>query len=207
MLIILPKPKSTGLMSVEEAIAKRRSIRRWEKYTLKLDELSQLLWAVQGITEESYGFRAAPSAGATYPLEVYVIIGENGVEGLKPGVYHYLPKKHALKLHIEGDIRDKLESACLGQSWVGTASVIFVITAELERTTRAYGKRGIRYVYYEVGHAAQNLYLQATALGLGTVAIGAYHDGEVKSLLKLPKNIEPLYILPVGKPSRVSPWP
>ncbi len=207
MLVILPKPKSTGLMSVEEAIAKRRSIRRWEKYTLKLEELSQLLWAVQGITEESYGFRAAPSAGATYPLEIYIVVGENGVEGLKAGVYHYLPERHAIELHLEGDIRDKLEEACLGQTWVGSAPVIFVIAAELERTTRVYGRRGVRYVYYEVGHAAQNLYLQATALGLGTVAIGAYRDDEVKEILKIPKNIEPLYILPVGKPSKVRPWP
>ena len=146
------------------------------------------------------GFRAAPSAGALYPLEVYVVIGKGGVVGLEPGIYHYNPHTHALELIKEGDYRDELCAACLGQPWVGKAPVSIVITAIYERTMVKYGKRGIRYVHIEVGHVGQNVYLQAVALGLGTVAVGAFYDEEVRKVLGVSENEHPLYVMPVGVP-------
>ena len=195
----LEKPFLTGFMSVEEAIAKRRSIRDYSKDPLTFQELSQLLWAAQGITDLNTGFRAAPSAGATYPLEVYVVIGDKGVSGLEAGIYHYNPLTNELKLIVKGDFRNELSSAALEQRWVKTAPVNIVLTAVYERTTRVYGDRGIRYVHMEVGHVSENIYLQATALGLGTVAVGAFNDELVQKILNLPKDRKPLYIMPVGR--------
>ncbi len=195
----LEKPFLTGFMSVEEAIAKRRSIRDYSKDPLTFQELSQLLWAAQGITDLKTGFRAAPSAGATYPLEVYVVIGSEGVSGLEAGIYHYNPLTNELKLIVKGDFRNELSSAALGQRWVKTAPINIVLTAVYERTTRVYGDRGIRYVHMEVGHVSENIYLQATALGLGTVAVGAFNDELVQKILNLPKERKPLYIMPVGR--------
>ena len=196
----LPPPRGKGPVSVEEAIAKRRSTREYSREPLSLGELSQLLWSVQGVTDPARRLRAAPSAGATFPLEVYAVVGERGVEGLRAGVYRYDPGTHSLELVVEGDLRRGLASAALGQEWVEEAPVNIVITAIYERTTWRYGERGIRYVHMEVGHAGQNLYLQATALGLGTVAVGAFYDEEVRGVLKLPGDRRPLYIMPVGRP-------
>lgn len=204
VIIELPFPKFKGVLTVEEAIWLRRSIREFEDKPLTIDQLSQILWAAQGISYPPDEFRTAPSAGATYPLEVYVVIGENGVEGLKAGIYHYLPKRHAIELRIEGDFRERLYRACLFQSWVLKAPVNIVITAVYRRTTRIYGERGIRYVHFEVGHVGQNIYLQATALGLGTVAIGAFYDEEIKKILRIEKDEEPLYVFPIGVPKY---WP
>jgi len=198
--ILLPYPKLKGNMSVEEAIAFRRSIREYKDEPLTISQLSQLLWAAQGITETRWGFRAAPSAGATYPLEVYVVIGENGVKELNPGVYKYLPHEHAIVLVKEGDVREELYKAALNQEWVLKAPITIVITAVYERTTSRYGERGIRYVHMEVGHVGQNIYLQATALGLGTVVVGAFYDEEVRRIINAPENEHPLYLVPVGKP-------
>ncbi|WP_430515103.1 SagB/ThcOx family dehydrogenase [Pyrococcus woesei] len=191
--IILPPPKTEGTVSVEEAIAKRRSIRTYKNDPLKIEELGQLLWAAQGITHEDK--RAAPSAGATYPFEIFVIVGN--VEGLKPGIYHYNPFEHSLTLIKEGDFRKELQEAALGQEWVGNAAIDIVLVAFYERTTKYYGERGVRYVHMEAGHIGQNIYLQATALGLGTVAVGAFHDEEVARILGT--NGAPLYIFPVGR--------
>ncbi|WP_457750552.1 SagB/ThcOx family dehydrogenase [Thermococcus sp.] len=193
-LILLPEPRRTGEMSVEEAIAERRSIRSYRDEPLTLSELSQLLWAAQGITS-SNGYRSAPSAGPTYPFEVYVVVGK--VTGMSPGVYHYIPEKHALELVRSGDFRGALQDACLGQEWVGKAAVDIVLVAFYERTTKVYGERGIRYVHMEAGHIGQNIYLQATALGLGTVAIGAFDDNAVAEILGT--NGDPLYVFPVGR--------
>jgi len=198
--ILLPYPKLKGNMSVEEAIAFRRSIREYKDEPLTISQLSQLLWAAQGITETRWGFRAAPSAGATYPLEIYVVVGENGVKGLKPGVYKYLPHEHVIILVKEGDIREELYKAALNQEWVLKAPITIVITAVYERTTSRYGERGIRYVHMEVGHVGQNIYLQATALGLGTVVVGAFYDEEVRRIINASENEHPLYLVPVGKP-------
>ncbi|WP_048159794.1 SagB/ThcOx family dehydrogenase [Thermococcus barophilus] len=194
--VMLPEPELKGEMSVEEAIAKRRSIRYYKDRPLTLKQLSQLLWAAQGITEEKKKFRAAPSAGATYPFEIYVVVGY--VEGLKPGVYHYDPFNHSLTLIKEGDYRTELQKAALNQQWVGKAAVDIVLVAFYERTTKYYGERGYRYVYMEAGHIGQNIYLQAVALGLGTVAVGAFHDKEVAKIIGTDGN--PIYIFPVGVP-------
>ena len=194
--IELPEPVYESSMSIEEALLARRSIRAYSEEGLSLNEASQLLWAAQGQTHPS-GYRTAPSAGALYPLEVYLVVGR--VEDLSAGVYQYLPAEHALVQILEGDIRSSLASAALGQSAVEDAPVSLVITAVFERTTQKYGERGERYVYMETGSAAQNVYLQAESLGLGTVFIGAFQEERVGQLLGIPENEVPLCIMPVGR--------
>ena len=193
--IPLPTATSDQEMSVAEALEQRRSTRDFSRDGLVLEEVSQLLWAAQGKTS-GRGFRTAPSAGALYPLELYVVAGD--VAGLSPGVYRYRPQKHDLVLVATGDYRKGLASAALGQDWVRRAPAILVITGVYERTMSKYGQRGRRYVHMEVGHAAQNVYLQATAQGLGTVMVGAFDDKEVGDALSLPADHEPLGLLPVG---------
>ncbi|MEM2921380.1 MAG: SagB/ThcOx family dehydrogenase [Candidatus Bathyarchaeia archaeon] len=192
----LASPRLQSSVSVEEALLKRRSIREYTGERLNLQEVSQLLWAAQGITDPK-GFRTAPSAGALYPLEVYLVVGD--VENLATGVYKYKPLEHEIIKVLEGDKRRELAEAAIGQISVREAAIDIVVTAVYERTTVKYGDRGIRYVHMEVGHAAQNLCLQATAMGLGTVTVGAFHDEEVKEILNLPEDEQPLYIIPVGK--------
>ncbi|ASJ15817.1 nitroreductase [Thermococcus chitonophagus] len=194
-IIKLPEPRLKGDMSVEEAIAKRRSIRKYRNELLTLQELSQLLWAAQGITEPNRKFRAAPSAGATYPFEVYVVVGK--VKGLEPGIYHYDPFSHSIRLVKRGDFRKALQKAALNQAWVGSAAIDIVLVAYYERTTKYYGERGKMYVHMEAGHIGQNIYLQATALNLGTVAVGAFYEDQVAEILGV--DGVPLYIFPVGK--------
>ena len=191
----LPKPELKGQMSVEEAISSRRSVRDFKREPLSMAQLSQILWAAQGITGRGW-LKAAPSAGALYPLEIYAVVG--AVEGLETGVYHYDPNNHSIKREVEGDLRRKLDSAALEQEPVSAAPVDIVFTAIYERTARKYGERATRYVHIEVGHAAQNVYLQAEAMGLGTVMIGAFYDDRVKETLGL-KEAEPLAIMPVGR--------
>jgi len=140
-----------------------------------------------------------PSAGATYPLEIFAVCGDNGVERINSGIYHYDMNNHTLRLHHAGDVRLELMRAALGQEYIYEPPVDIVICAVYERTMQRYGSRGERYVHTEVGHAGQNIYLQATALGLGTVAIGAFHDEAVREALRLDKQFRPLYIMPVGK--------
>ena len=196
-VIQLPAPSLTGEVSVEEAIASRRSIRSYADSPLTLQEFSQLLWAAQGITDPVRGFRSAPSAGATYPLTVFAAVSEGGVLGLEPGIYEYLPELHGLRLVRRGDFSEELAEAALGQAWVREAPVCLVIAADYSRTTRVYGERGVRYVHMEAGHVGENIYLQATAMGLGTVAVGAFHDDEVAEILQA--GLSPLYIFPVGR--------
>ena len=193
--IPLPEAGSGQEMSVEEALEQRRSIREFSREGLLLEDVSQLLWAAQGITGRR-GYRAAPSAGGLYPLELYVVAGD--VEGLSPGVYRYRPKKHDLVLVASGDQRKPLASAALGQGWVRQAPAVLVITGVYERTMTKYGQRGRRYVHMEVGHAAQNIYLKATAQRLGTVMVGAFDDEEVQEVLGLPAAHEPLGLMPIG---------
>lgn len=195
----LPTPETRGALSVEEAIQGRRSERSFRGIALTQAQLSQLVWSAQGITDPARVrriLRAAPSAGAQYPLDVYVVVG--GVEGLKAGVYHYSPHEHSLRLVLEGDVRRPLAGACLGQMFIAAAPVSFVISAEYRRITDRYGDRGVRYTHMEVGHVGQNLHLQAESLGLGTVVVGAFRDAEVARLLRLPRGHEPLYVMPVG---------
>lgn len=196
----LPPPKTVGTMSVEEAISRRRSTRSFTDEPLSLQDVSQLLWAAQGITDPVKNFRAAPSAGATYPLEIYVVVSKDGVEGLACGIYHYDPREHRLIRMLGSDLRSGLAEAALGQSSVKEAPISIVVTAVYERTTSKYGERGVRYVHMEAGHVGQNLYLQSTALGLGMVTVGAFYDDQVQKLLQLPEDQKPLYIIPVGHP-------
>lgn len=192
----LPEPSYKSPVSIEEAILVRRSIREYADKPLTLKQLSQILWAAQGITERRWGFRTAPSAGATYPLEVYVMVKGGGVEGLDPGIYHYLPGPHEIELVRPGDYSRGLMRAALGQEWVLEAAVNLVINAVHERTTERYGERGYRYVYMEVGHVGQNVYLQCVSLGLACVVIGAFYDDDVKRIVGGVG--EPLYLIPVG---------
>ena len=192
----LPKPRYDSEISLEQSLLQRRSVRNYAEQALTLQEVSQLLWAAQGITDTE-GLRTAPSAGALYPLEVYVVVGD--VQSLSPGVYRYEPDGHQLVKTIDGDKRASLAGAALGQGCVKEGAVAFVFTGVYERTTGKYGDRGIRYVHIEVGHAAQNLCLQATAMGLGSVTVGAFSDEQVTRLLNLPEEEQPLYIIPVGR--------
>ena len=194
--IMLPEPRTTGEISIEEAILHRRSVRQYTKEGITLNDLSQLLWAAQGITSEE-GFRTAPSAGALYPLEVYVVAG--GVDGLSDGVYRYRAEGHTLQRICDGDLRENLSECALKQTQITDAAVDIVFAAVFNRTTAKYGERGVRYVYIEAGHAAQNVYLQAEALGLGVCAVGAFYEQEVSELLALPDDETPIYILTIGK--------
>ena len=190
----LPSPTIEGKVSVEEAIKKRRSVRAFKDQPLSINQISQLLWAAQGITDTRQGFsyRAAPSAGALYPLEIYVVS--------KEGVFHYVPSEHKLVQLKEGDVRKNLSDAALGQSPIYSAPLNIVITALYEKTTIKYGERGIRYVHIETGHSAENIQLQAVALGLVSVPIGAFYDNKVASVIGCLKEEVPLYIIPIGKP-------
>ena len=196
VLISLPESSHESNFSIEEALLKRRSTREYSGDPLTLDEISQILWSAQGITHENR-LRTAPSAGGLYPLELYVVVGD--VEGLEAGIYHYMPIENNLLKTVDGDRRSDIADAALGQDWVEKAAINIVITAIYERTTGKYDDRGIRYVHIEVGHAAQNICLQATALNLGVVTVGAFHDEKVVQILHLNPEEKPLYIIPIGK--------
>ena len=198
--IYLPSPHQKGNLSLEEAIVQRRSTRDFTSESISQSQLSQILWAAQGISDASWRYRTVPSAGATYPLEVFVVCGGKGIEGLLDGIYRYNINNHSLIQHHEGDVRPALARASLDQEFIYEAPVDVVICAIYERTLGRYGARGERYVHMEVGHAGQNIYLQATALGLATVAIGAFHGEQVKHALRLGKQYKPLYIMPLGRP-------
>lgn len=191
----LPEPRLESEVSLEEALLKRRSEREYADSPLTLENISQLLWSAQGITDPR-GFRTAPSAGGLYPLELYLVVGN--VENLSVGVYKYKPDTHELVKISDSDVREQLAIAS-GQSWVKEGAVNIVIAAVYERTTQKYGDKGIRYVHMEAGHAAQNIYLQATVLDLGMVTVGGYLDDVVKVIMMMPENEEPLYLIPVGK--------
>jgi SagB-type dehydrogenase family enzyme len=195
-IIKLPNPRYKGSVSIEEALLKRRSVRDYKNESLTLADVSQLLWAAQGITDPG-GLRTSPSAGALYPLEVYVVAGN--VKDLPGGIYRYRPHKHELERVVAGDKRTELCNAALGQTYVRSAPAVIVFSAVYERVTVKYGERGIRYVHIEAGHAAQNAFLQAVSLNLGAVVIGAFHDEEVKKIIRAADREQPLYIMPVGK--------
>lgn len=192
--IALPTPRTTGPVPLEAAIAARRSVRRFAPGALSPEQIGQLLWAAQGITGGHPSYRAAPSAGACHPLVFYACTAD--------GVWRYRPEGHALSRHLARDVREALAGAAFDQRFVAEAGCAFVISAIFERTTRRYGERGRnRYVPMDIGHAAQNLLLEAVALGLASVPVGAFDDGAVRQVLELPRQEEPLYILPVGHPA------
>lgn len=194
--IDLPDPVKDGQMSLEEALTLRRSIRSYTEDPLTISEVSQLLWSAQGVTNER-GFRTAPSAGATFPLEMFMLA--SNVEGLEKGLYQYHPDDHQLEFVREADLAEPLYRASLSQSMILDGAIVLIFGAEFERTTQRYGERGERYVYNEIGHASQNVHLQAAALDLGTVVIGAYDDDEVEAILDLGDQYRVLYLMPVGK--------
>ncbi len=195
-VIQLPEPAPDSGISIEEVIESRRSIRTYGSESISLTELARLLHSAQGITSD-YGFRAAPSAGATFPLSIFVI-AEN-VDSLEAGIYAYEPSNESLTAISMGNFLDELSEAALGQTYVRDAPVVIAITAEYSITTSVYGNRGIIYVHMEAGHASQNIYLQCTAMGLGTVAVGAFSNSTVSEILNLAKNETPLYLMPVGR--------
>ncbi|MGD0781171.1 MAG: SagB/ThcOx family dehydrogenase [Dehalococcoidales bacterium] len=193
--IVLPEPKKDSDTSIEEALWGRRSTRNFSAETITLEQVSQLIWAGQGITDPS-GKRTAPSAGALYPLKLYVFIGN--VTGAAAGVYVYDPATHSLTRIIDGDQRQALTQAAMGQTSVKQGAIDIVITANYSITTKVYGERGIRFVHLEAGHAAQNICLQAVGLKLATVTVGAFDDASVQHVLGLPDAEVPLYIIPAG---------
>lgn len=192
----LAKPTLKGRVSLEEVLASRRSVREFSKEPLDVREVAQLFWAAQGVTGQE-GKRTAPSAGALYPLSIFLVAGK--VDGLSPGVYRYKPKDHAVVKIKGADWRDKLMQAAGGQRWVGAAPATFVIAVNYERMNR-YHERGKMYADMEQGHAVQNILLQAAALGLGAVPVGAVSEEKLAKVLDLPADITAEYLIPVGHP-------
>lgn len=194
----LPQAKTQGTVAVEQAIDQRRTVRTYKPTMLSLEQLAQLLWSAQGITGNKGGKRAAPSAGALYPMDVYIVAGQGCVAQIEAGVYHYEPDRHVLSKVANKDLRDGVARAALSQMWIARAPVNLVITAEYNRVGVKYGERGVRYAMIEAGHIGQNLFLQAETLGLKAGIVGAFHDTELKKILNLPRAHEPLLIMPVG---------
>ncbi len=196
--IKLPDPHGYQGLSLEEAIEARRSTRRYAGVALSLDQLSRLLHAAQGITDKRRGYRAAPSAGALYPIEVYASV--RTVTGIEPGIYHYAVREHELELVAAGDVSAAIAHAGLDQAFLGQAGVCFILSAIFQRTRWKYHERAYRYVLLEAGHIGQNLYLAATSMGLGACAVGAFYDAEVNRLFGLDGETEAaLHIIAVGK--------
>lgn len=194
--IKLPPPVLKSSVSIEEALQKRRSIRSYKNEPLTLKEISQLLWAAQGITGGGR-LRTAPSAGAVYPMTIYLAAGK--VEGLPPAIYKYYPHSHSLEFLKPGDFRENLSEACYGQSSVKNAPAIIIFAGNLDKMSSKYGTKSLNFICQESGHAAQNVYLQAVSLNIGTVVVGAFEDGEVKKILNLTGNEKILYLMPAGK--------
>lgn len=190
--IRLPSPVEHGGLPLAVVLARRRSVRDFTSRELSLNEIGQLLWAAQGITDRAAGLRAAPSAGALYPLELDVVTPS--------GVFRYHPMNHVIVRRTEEDMRANLARAALGQDSVAAAPCVIAISAVTARTTRKYGTRGARYVHIEAGHAAQNILLMASALGHAGVPVGAFDDGAVARVLRLAQNEAPIYLVPVGWP-------
>jgi SagB-type dehydrogenase family enzyme len=206
--IKLPAPVHDSDVSIEQALSMRRSVREYRGEPLSLLDVSQLLWAAQGVTSPD-GLRTAPSAGALYPLEIYMVAGN--VEGLKPGVYKYVPGEHVVVRVADGDKRADLSAVALGQPSIKNAAVVLLIAGVYERTTGKYDTplhdaatgsdypAGVKYVHMEAGHASQNVYLESASLGLGTVSIGAFSEDGVRHVVGMPEEERPLYLMPVGK--------
>jgi len=195
-VIKLPEPRYDSEVSLEESLLNRRSTRSYSDESVTLQEVSQLLWAAQGITDDS-GHRTAPSAVALYPLTIYVVAGN--VPEIMDGVYTYEPEEHSIKRIIDGDIRKELATAAMGQASVRQGVVSFIVTVDYSIVMSRFGDKGERFGTLEAGHVAQNLCLQATALDLGLVTAGAIYDDQVADVLNLPENLTPLYVIPVGR--------
>lgn len=192
----LPNAMFQGPVSIEQALKERRSIRKYKNEPITLEQAAQLLWAAQGITS-AQGFRTAPSAGALYPLEIYVAVGN--VVNLPAGIYHYLPAEQSLEKLSDKDVRPELATTTGEASTVKDGAMDIIIVGEYMKPVQKYGERGKQFVHMEAGHVSENIYLQAVSLKLGTVAIGGFNDDAVKRILNLSKTAHPLYIMPVGK--------
>ncbi len=195
---VLKAPRQSGDMAFEQALTRRRSVRRYGPQPLALADVSQLLWAAQGITSAG-GRRTAPSAGALYPLELHLVAAR--VDGLAAGVHRYVAATHALQLAVAEATTSSLAQAALGQSAVGAAAAVVVISAVESRTAVKYGARAARYVAFEAGAAAQNLALQAAARGLGAIVIGGFDEAAVARELRLPAGELPVVLMPIGVPA------
>ena len=196
----LPSPILEGNMSVEQAIQNRRSVRHYTNQSITLQDVSQLMWAAQGITDKANNLRSVPSAGQVYPLEVYIIVGNGGVTGLGSGVYLYNPYNNTLEKTSGNDVRSDLSQAANGQVWVKNAPVDIVITGDYSKMVAKYKDETLctRFVNLEAGHAGENIYLEAESRGLVTVALGSFKDDQVHTILGIPSNENTIYIMPVG---------
>ena len=192
-IISLPEPRLSSDVSIEEAMYNRRSIRDFTDEHLSLEELSQLIFASQGITDGSH--RTVPSAGALYPIEIYVLV--DNVQNISPGFYHYVPDTHSLQYVSSSSIKAEMPAIAYHQSWMEDSAADIVIAADYSRTEKKYGRMAEKYVHMEVGHAAQNVYLQAYALGLGTTIVAGFENAKMKKLMGI--EYMPLAIMPVGK--------
>ncbi len=197
--ISLPLPKTDNGMGINQVISSRRSVRRYSSQPLTLAELSQLLWSAQGITDPRGKKRSAPSAGAIYPLKLYVSVKPGGVKGISEGIYLYLPQEHKLKKLISGDHQASLAQIAFGQIWMAQAPIIFIFTAEPSRMISRYRERAWLYIHLEAGMASENLMLQAVALGMGSCAVGAFWENRLAKLLKLSPSQKSLLMVTVGR--------
>ena len=190
-VVELPSPELTGTVSLEQSLHDRRSAREYAATPLTLDEIGQLLWAGQGITDDD-GHRTAPSAGARYPLELYAVTATE--------LMHYLPAGHRVEQRADTTILGALPEAAFDQEFVGNAPLVVVIAADPARTEQEYGAMAGDLVQREAGHAAQNILLQATALGLVAVPVGGFDPATVEGLLALPPDQAVQYLIPIGRP-------
>lgn len=198
--VALPQPVRQGSVSVEQALATRRTHRTFAEQGLDLAQVGQVLWAADGLSGRSWGrwLRTAPSAGALYPLIIYLVAGDDSVRDLPAGVYTYLPDGHRLMPLKQGDLRQALAGACLEQMWLITAPVSLVVTGQYSRATAKYGRRGVIYTHIEAGHVGQNIFLQAEAAGLKAGIIGAFDNKAVIATLGLPQDHDPILVMPLG---------
>ncbi len=196
-LIRLPEPSRTGAVSLEETLARRRSLRAFAPDPISLQSIGQLAWSAQGVTDAATGYRTAPSAGGTLPIEVDLLL--HGVPELEDGVYRYHPVEHALRLRLPGDLREAVTASTMNQGFVGDAPVVLALSAVAARTEPRFGALTARLIDMEVGHVAQNVSLQAVALGLGTVVVAAFREAELAAALELAEGERPIYLMPVGR--------
>ena len=200
--ISLPVPSHKGTITVEEALKARRTHRSFKARSLTLKQLSQILWGAYGVTATVSGYylKTAPSAGGLYPIDIYTVVGEGGVDTLAPGVYHFRPENHSIKCVKQGDVRAAVATHSVHQMWMAEAPVMLVITGEYARCTIKYGPRGVTYTHIEAGHVGQNIFLQAEALGLKSGIVGAFNNKQIIKTMGIPTNHDPLLIMPVGFP-------
>jgi SagB-type dehydrogenase family enzyme len=189
----LPAPERHGGMTLAAALASRRSRREYSPGALPAEQVSQICWAAQGLTSQDGGYRTAPSAGALYPLSVYVADAD--------GIWRYVPGGHCLALVASGDVRLQLQRAALDQPSVGSAPVCLIVAMDPRISIPRYGQRSERYCLLEAGHVVQNVLLQATALGLAAVPVGAFEERMVSTVARLPGHARPVYLVPVGQPA------